>query len=136
MSTYAEACDRVPPDAVWSSSFGYPGEGGYAEFWRTPDGQRWTITNGPHDAIAPFEWRCDRLDVPVIVGWAAVISTDAGDRCYGWGATHAAARAAAAEQWAGALRSTQAHMMRRLEMRSTTAEQASEALEMLGTAWP
>jgi hypothetical protein len=30
----------------WSSSFGYLGENGFAEYWRAPDGTRYVISNG------------------------------------------------------------------------------------------
>ncbi len=54
--TYNEALRTLPADAKWSSSFGYPGEGGYTEFHRTPDGKRFEIANGPYDATRPFVW--------------------------------------------------------------------------------
>lgn len=54
--TYKEAYKALPTDAAWSCSFGYPGEGGYNEFHRTPAGERWIISNGPYDAQSPFEW--------------------------------------------------------------------------------
>ena len=58
--TEREAYDMLPAGAVWSCSFGYPGEGGYVEYHRTPDGERWVIRNGPHDAFRPFDWTCER----------------------------------------------------------------------------
>lgn len=57
--TYKQAADMLPVDAKWSSSFGYPGEGGYTEFHRTPDGRRYIISNGQWSASAPFSWSCD-----------------------------------------------------------------------------
>jgi hypothetical protein len=56
-----QAIEALPTDAQWSCSFGYPGEGGYVEYHRTPSGERWQLTNGPHDAMAPFDWRCAKL---------------------------------------------------------------------------
>lgn len=42
--TMAEAYKLIPQEAVWSCSFGYPGGGGgYQEFWRMPDGQRYIV---------------------------------------------------------------------------------------------
>lgn len=59
--TYSEAAAMLPAGSVWSSSFGYPGEGGYVEYHRTPDGERWTIKNGTsYLDSAPFCWSCER----------------------------------------------------------------------------
>ena len=44
--TKKEAYDKLPPDAKWSCSFGYPGEGGFTEIYRTPDGNRFQMQNG------------------------------------------------------------------------------------------
>ena len=41
-----EVFQLLPPDAKWSSSFGNPGDGGYVEYYRTPAGERWIISNG------------------------------------------------------------------------------------------
>ncbi len=46
--TYGEALAALPHGAAWSASFGYPGEGGYSEYWRTPDGRRFEISNGSY----------------------------------------------------------------------------------------
>lgn len=54
-SSYAEAAALLPAGAVWSSSFGNPGEGGYTEYHRTSAG-RWRISNGPYDAVGPLVW--------------------------------------------------------------------------------
>lgn len=48
--SYSEAAAQLPADAKWSSSFGYPGEGGYSEYHRDHDGNRYVIQNGPWDA--------------------------------------------------------------------------------------
>jgi predicted glycosyl hydrolase (DUF1957 family) len=44
--TYRDAAAHLPTDTKWSSSFGYPGEGGYCEFHRDTMGKRYTIQNG------------------------------------------------------------------------------------------
>lgn len=44
--TSQEAYAKLPANAKWSSSFGNPGEGGFSEFYRTPDGKRFEIGNG------------------------------------------------------------------------------------------
>lgn len=63
MKTYADARAQLPADVARSSSFGFPGEGGYVEYWRLPNGERWTISNGPHDALPwAFEWRCEKVE--------------------------------------------------------------------------
>ncbi len=53
-----EAYNQLPADAKWSSSFGNPGEGGFTEFYRTPNGERWIISNGPW--CGPTEWKCQK----------------------------------------------------------------------------
>lgn len=54
--TYQQAVATLPADAKWSSSFGYPGQGGYSEYHRTPDGQRFEIANGTYLDFEPFTW--------------------------------------------------------------------------------
>lgn len=54
--TEDEAHAQLPKGAVWSCSFGNPGEGGYSEYWRLPNGRRAIVGNGPWDALKPFEW--------------------------------------------------------------------------------
>ena len=62
-NNYATAAKSLPADAVWSSTFGNPDRGGYCEYWRQPDGTRWTISNGPWHLIEPeFDWHCQRLE--------------------------------------------------------------------------
>ena len=58
--TYQEAMSQVPTEAVWSASFGYASEGGYVEYWRTPNGDRWRISNGSYLETAPFNWTVSR----------------------------------------------------------------------------
>jgi hypothetical protein len=59
----SEAYAMLPAGAQWSSSFGYPGEGGYTEYHRTPDGQLWQITNGSHDLPSfALDWQCKQLE--------------------------------------------------------------------------
>ena len=46
--TYAEAYSRLSDvRASLSSTFGNPGEPGYCAFYRTQDGQRYELSNGP-----------------------------------------------------------------------------------------
>jgi hypothetical protein len=59
--TYDEARASIPENAVWSSSFGNPGEAGYTEYWRSPThghATRFVIENGLHDAR---QWRARRI---------------------------------------------------------------------------
>ena len=44
--TREQAYAMLPPNAWRSSSFGHKGEPGFAEYWRTPEGERFEITNG------------------------------------------------------------------------------------------
>jgi hypothetical protein len=60
--TYAQAASKLPADSKWSWSFGNPGEGGYIEYHRAPNGERWEISNGLYDASAPFTWACESAD--------------------------------------------------------------------------
>lgn len=59
--TYSEAIETLPANAKWSSSFGNPGEGGYTEFHRTPDGTRYIIGNGTWMDFEPFIWTAREL---------------------------------------------------------------------------
>jgi hypothetical protein len=56
--TYQDAQERIPCAAVWSASFGNPGEGGYNEYWSLA-GEVYVISNGPYYASAPFDWTVD-----------------------------------------------------------------------------
>lgn len=62
LESYARARLQIPSNARWSSTFGNPGDGGWSEFWRQPDGQRWEISNGPWDAVQPFEWTVRKVE--------------------------------------------------------------------------
>lgn len=53
--TREQAHAALPDDARWTSSFGYPGKGGFVEYFRTPDGSRYLISNGPYDGTG-HEW--------------------------------------------------------------------------------
>lgn len=55
--TYDQARSAIPANAKSSATFGYPGEGGYSEYWRTPDGKVFEISNGPWDELEPFDWK-------------------------------------------------------------------------------
>lgn len=58
-----EVFQLLPPDAKWSSSFGNPGDGGYVEYYRTPAGERWIISNGPpHLHPCEFDWHCQKIE--------------------------------------------------------------------------
>ena len=47
--TYSEAASKLPADAAWSASFGNPGCGGYAEYHRDSQGNRYVLANGRWD---------------------------------------------------------------------------------------
>lgn len=59
--TYQEAVASLPVDAEWSSSFGLSTEGGCTVYFRNPKGKRWTVSNGSHNAVAPFAWLVTEL---------------------------------------------------------------------------
>ena len=61
--THEQAVRLLPADAKWSASFGNPGEGGYVEYHRRPDGERWQVSNGPWH-LHPFEldWHCQKME--------------------------------------------------------------------------
>lgn len=59
MKTQSEAFALLPVDAVWSCSFGWPGEGGFNEYYRQPDGTRWKISNGSY--LGPRDWTCTKV---------------------------------------------------------------------------
>jgi hypothetical protein len=52
--TRQQAYAQIPENAKWSCSFGYPGEGGFHEIYRTADGRKFDITNGTFGD----EWAC------------------------------------------------------------------------------
>jgi hypothetical protein len=63
-ASYVQAFRQLPLDAQWSSSFGNPGEGGYQEYHRTPSGDRYIISNGPHYLhSSQFDWHCQKLEI-------------------------------------------------------------------------
>ena len=53
MNSFDEAIKHVPAEAVWSSSFGNPGEAGYWEYHRMPDGTRYVVENSTRN---PGAW--------------------------------------------------------------------------------
>jgi hypothetical protein len=57
--TREEAYTELPVDAERSSCFGNPGEAGFVEYFRTPAGERFKITNGAWDAPV-LDWKCER----------------------------------------------------------------------------
>ena len=54
--TYPESLKQLPTTVRWSACFGNPGEGGYCEYYRDPQGKRYIIENGDYMALAPFTW--------------------------------------------------------------------------------
>jgi hypothetical protein len=44
--TMTEAYAQLPADAKWSCSFGQPGNGGFEERFRQPNGTLFVISNG------------------------------------------------------------------------------------------
>ena len=62
METLETTRDKLPDGCKLSSTFGNPGDGGYFEYWRAPDGSRWQIANGPYH-LHPFEfdWHCQEI---------------------------------------------------------------------------
>ena len=63
MKTLADAQAKLPADAEWSACFGYPGEGGYAEYYRRPNGETIFITNGSYELTHhEFDWQLNRID--------------------------------------------------------------------------
>lgn len=58
--TSHEAQALLPATAKWSSSFGNPGSPGFHEYYRTPDGSRFCISNGPFGD----EWSLSQLACP------------------------------------------------------------------------
>lgn len=62
-NTRGAALAQLPAGAVWSCSFGNPGEGGYVEYHRTLAGERWIVSNGPYH-LCPweFDWHCQKAE--------------------------------------------------------------------------
>ena len=58
--TLQQALNALPSDADLSSTFGWRGEGGCVEYYRTASGEVWRVSNGQYDAPKPFIWRCER----------------------------------------------------------------------------
>lgn len=62
-NTRYDVLGQLPANAKWSCSFGNPGEGGYVEYHRTPDGERWIVSNGPyHLQSFEFDWHCQKCE--------------------------------------------------------------------------
>lgn len=59
--TREQAYAQLPADAEWSCCFGYPGDTGFVEFYRTPAGERFKIMNGPWDAPV-LDWHCEKVE--------------------------------------------------------------------------
>jgi hypothetical protein len=61
--TYEQALAALPPDAEWTSSFGWPGLAGYAAYFRTRNGTRYVLRNGTSWMdLAPFNWTVSQVD--------------------------------------------------------------------------
>jgi hypothetical protein len=54
--TYSDAFETLPNGSVWSCCFGFKGEGGFSEYWRSPCGRKFVISNGRWDSSHPFVW--------------------------------------------------------------------------------
>ena len=59
LSARTLAYRKLPQGAVWSCSFGDPGDGGFTEFYRVPNGWRYKISNGPWNG--PLNWTCTKV---------------------------------------------------------------------------
>ena len=59
--TYQQATNKLPEGSKWSSSFGYPGEGGYCDFWRDRDGKRYQVSNGKYGDFGKFVWAVEEI---------------------------------------------------------------------------
>jgi hypothetical protein len=57
LNSYSEALAKLPIDAKWRCSFGYPGNGGFVEYYRDANGNEYSITNGPW--YAGDEWNVE-----------------------------------------------------------------------------
>lgn len=66
--TYAQAIATLPSTARWSCSFGYPGEGGFREYFHgpRPDGRpgrrTYIIGNGQWFDLRPFRFSVAIID--------------------------------------------------------------------------
>lgn len=86
---YNEVIAKMPASASLSSTFGNPGEGGYSEIWRAPDGRRWMVSNGSYLAFAPFAWTLQQIeeaapyvDIQVISEYGLEQKLSAPVRCF------------------------------------------------------
>lgn len=61
-ATYDLARDTFDYYAKCTATFGYPGQGGYAEYWRAADGTQYCITNGAWDTFEPRVWTVEQLE--------------------------------------------------------------------------
>lgn len=60
--TYAEAMAKLPANVAWSCSFGWAGEGGCKVHFRTQAGELFVVSNGPYDALKPFDWQLKKVE--------------------------------------------------------------------------
>jgi len=61
-ATAEDAYRSLPDDVVWSCSFGYPGQGGFRDHYRTPAGVQYVVSNGAWDDFEPRVWTVERID--------------------------------------------------------------------------
>jgi hypothetical protein len=59
--TQEQAYAKLPEAAYWSCSFGNPGEGGFSEYYRTPDGRKYVISNGKWDEYYLNNWTIEEV---------------------------------------------------------------------------
>jgi hypothetical protein len=56
LTSYEQALNSLGIETKWSSSFGYPGQGGYTEYRRDAKGRLYIVSNGSYLDCAPFNW--------------------------------------------------------------------------------
>jgi hypothetical protein len=57
--TFDQACQQLPPDAVWTHSYGRPGTVAFCAYYTTPSGECWEIVNGLSQQEP--DWSCRRM---------------------------------------------------------------------------
>ena len=132
--TRNEAYALLPADALWSCSFGYPGEGGFKEFYRTRAGEEFHISNGAHDLPTfALDWQCSLQPA----GYAAIRRGRPGEgtNCFAYGATLEECKRAARRQLQVPHNQAGCILYGNLTWDPLTAEQASECSSMLDAEW-
>lgn len=59
--TYIEALKALPRGAKWSSSFGFPGDACYSEYWRTTDNRNFAIRHVKGQVCEPFDCEVEEI---------------------------------------------------------------------------